>query len=52
LGHVHPLDKQANNHRTRHRPNNSLDIHPSEKTFCVEELYQQEFKKCNTTGEK
>jgi transposase InsO family protein len=52
LGHVHPLDKQANNHRVRHRPNASLDANSLEKTFLVEKLYQQEIKHCNTTGEK
>jgi len=52
LGHVHPLDKQANNYRTRHRPKNSLDSSSPEKTFLVEKLYQQEIKHCNTTGEK
>lgn len=52
LGHVYSLDKQANNHRTRHRPKASPDAHLLEKTFLVEKLYQQEIKQCSTTGEK
>ena len=52
LGHVHPLDKQANNHRVRHHPKPSLKVNPPEKTFLVEKLYQQQIKHCSTTGEK
>lgn len=51
LGYAHPLDKLANSHRVRHRPvNTSEKLHS--KTSLVENLYQQEIKQCNTTGEK
>ncbi len=52
LGHVHPLDKIANNHRVRHRPQALNNIHSETKTFLVEELYQQNNHQFNTTGKK
>jgi len=52
LGLAHPLDKLANNHRTRHRPSTLNNIHQTTKTFLVEELYQQNNHQLNTTGEK
>jgi putative transposase len=48
LGHVHPLDKQANNSRTRQRPNTSNVITPP-KTSLVEELYLKTKKQFDTT---
>jgi putative transposase len=51
LGSVHPLDKQANNHRTRQRPNKTTE-NRKPTTSLVETLYQQHQKKYNTTGEK
>jgi putative transposase len=48
LGHVHPLDKQANNNRTRRRPNTS-NVITTPKTSLVEELYLKIKKQFDTT---
>jgi putative transposase len=48
LGHVHPLDKQANNSRVRQRPKPSNPITPP-KTSLVEELYLKTKKQFDTT---
>jgi putative transposase len=49
LGHIHPLDKQANNSRTRQRPNASSNP-TTAKTSMVEELYQKTLKQFDTTS--
>jgi putative transposase len=49
LGHIHPLDKQANNTRTRQRPTPSSNVTSSPKTSLIEELYEKTKKLFDTT---
>jgi putative transposase len=48
LGPVHPLDKQANNERIRHRPT-PLQSTPPSKTSFVEELFKKTKKQFDIT---
>lgn len=41
LGHVHPLDKLANNERKRHRPHTTSQSTTSPKISLVEELFKK-----------
>lgn len=49
LGHVHPLDKLANNERTRHRPRSTSQSTSSPKTSLVEELFKKTKKQFDIT---
>ena len=51
LGPVHPLDKQANNTRTRRRMNTSIEM-TRQKTSLVEELYRKSKKQFDTTAQE
>jgi len=48
LGPVHPLDKQANNTRTRQRPKNLSQATASPQTSLVEELFKKTNKQFDT----
>ncbi len=49
LGHVHALDKLANNERTRQRPHTTLPSTTSPKTFLVEALLKKAKKQFDIT---
>lgn len=51
LGHVHPLDKLANNERVRQRPKNHSEESQSPKNSLIEVLYQKTKKQFDITGE-
>lgn len=50
LGAVFPLDKQANNSRTRVRPNATLNSTIAPKTYYIEALYKKINKQFDTTN--
>lgn len=49
LGHVHPLNKMANNERTRHRPHTPSQSTTPPKTSLVEELFKKMKKQFDIT---